>query len=223
MHAKLSKLELRKFHGNPIECYPFWESFESAVQKNPNLSGVDKFNYLKSLLVGNALNVIAGLVRLMSSLTSANYEKAVELLQARFRNRQIVISSHMEALTRIPKIMLIREVKRLRSLYDTVESHVRSLESMLISPDRYGCFLTPIIMQKLPEVFRIAITRDLGSETWNLKEILSGFHKELQLREQCLLNTKELRPLSSSQRGESLHSTSALFSNSSKGKKVARV
>ena len=104
-----------------------------------NLSGVDKFNYLKSLLVGVA--VVAGL-----ALTNANYEKAVELLQKRFGNRQIVISSHMEALTRIPKIMSISEVKRLRSLYDTVESHVRGLESMDISPDMYGCFLTPIIM-----------------------------------------------------------------------------
>jgi len=75
-------------------------------------------------------------------------------------------------------------------------------------------------MQKLPEEFRIAITRNLGSDTWNLKIILSEFHKELQLREQCLPNTKELRPSSLSQRGESLHSTSALFSNSSKDKKV---
>jgi len=74
----------------------------------------------------------------------------------------------MEALTRIPKIMSVSEVKLLRSLYDTVESHVRGLEGMEISPDMYGCFLTPIIMQKLPEEFRIAITRNLGSETWNL-------------------------------------------------------
>ena len=93
----------------------------------------------------------------------------------------------MEALTRIPK--------------NTVESHVRGLESMEISPDMYGCFLTPIIMQKLPEEFRIAITRNLGSETWNLKDILREFHKELQLREQCLLNIKEFRSSSSSQRG----------------------
>jgi len=93
---------------------------------------------------------------------------------------------------------------------------VRCLDSMEISPDMCGCFLTPIIMQKLPEEFRIAITRNLGSETWNLKDILSAFLRELQLREQCLLNTKELKPSSSSQRGESLHSTSAVFSNSSK-------
>ena len=135
MHAKLPKLELKKFHGNPIEWYPFWESFESAVHKNPNLSGVDKFNYLKSLLVETAQKVVAGL-----ALTSANYEKAVELLRARFGNRQIVISSHMEALTRIPKIMSISEIKRLRSLYDTVESHLRGMESIEISPDIYDCF-----------------------------------------------------------------------------------
>ena len=107
----------------------------------------------------------------------------------------------LEALTRIPK--------------NTVESHVRGLESMEISSDMYGCFLMPTIMQKLPEESRIAITCNLGSKTWNLKVILSEFHKELQLREQCLLSTKELRPSSSSQRGESLHSTSALFSGNS--------
>lgn len=135
----------------------------------------------------------------------------------------MVISSQMEALTKIPKITSISEVKRLRSLYDTVESHVRGLESVEISPDIYGCFLTPIIMQTLPEEFRIVITRNLGSETWDLKDILSEFHKELQLREQCLLNAKEVRPSTSNQRGESFHSTSALYSDSSEDKKVARV
>ena len=151
-HAKLPKLELKKFHGNPIEWYPFWESFESAVHKNSNLSGVDKFNYVKSLLTGIAQSIVTGL---------ALPEKAVELLKRRFGNRQVVISSHMEALTKIPKVPSTSEVKRLRSLYDRVESRVRGLESMEISSEMYGCFLTPIIMQKLPEEFRIAISRNL--------------------------------------------------------------
>ena len=169
-YAKLPKLELKKFHGNPMHWYPFWESFESAVHKNPNLSSVDKFNYLKSLLTGTAQSSVAGL-----ALTSANYEKAVDLLKQRFGNRQMVISSHIEVLTKLPKVESISEVKKLRSLYDTVESHVRGLEGMEISSEMYGCFLTPIVMQKLPEEFRIAITRNLGSETWNLKDILVEF------------------------------------------------
>lgn len=111
-HAKLPKLELKKFHGNPMHWYPFWESFESAVHKNPNLSSVDKFNYLKSLLTGTAQSSVAGL-----ALTSANYEKAVDLLKQRFGNRQMVISSHIEVLTKLPKVESIGEVKKLRSLY----------------------------------------------------------------------------------------------------------
>ena len=214
--AKLPKLELKKFHGNPIHWYPFWESFESAVHKNPNLSSVDKFNYLQSLLTGTARSTIAGL-----ALTSANYEKAVGLLKQRFGNRQMVISSHMEVLTKLPRVESISEVKKLRSLYDTVESHVRGLESMEISSEMYGCFLTPIVMQKLPEEFRIAITRNLESETWNLKDILGEFHKELQLREQCLVNNKDSRP--SHQRGESPFSTSALYTDSSENKQSPRV
>ena len=69
-HARLPKLEMKRFYGNPIEWLPFWESFESAVHNNPNLSAVDNFNYLKSLLMGTANNVVAGL-----ALTSANYER----------------------------------------------------------------------------------------------------------------------------------------------------
>jgi len=36
-HAKLPKLELKKFSGNPIYWHPFWESFESAIDKNTSL------------------------------------------------------------------------------------------------------------------------------------------------------------------------------------------
>ena len=97
MHAKLPKVELRKFHGHPIEWYPFWESFKSAVHKNPNLSGVDKFNYLKSHLWG-LRKMLSPVLRLRVQIMERR------LICFRFGNRQVVISSHMEALTRIPMI-----------------------------------------------------------------------------------------------------------------------
>ena len=39
--GKLPKLALKKFHGNPIDWYPFWKSFESAVHRDSALTGVD--------------------------------------------------------------------------------------------------------------------------------------------------------------------------------------
>jgi len=43
-----SMANYQEFHGNPIDWYPFWEVFKSAVYRNSALTGVDKFNYLKS-------------------------------------------------------------------------------------------------------------------------------------------------------------------------------
>ena len=58
--TKLPKLELKKFYGNPVEWVPFWDSFNSAVHQNSSISDVNKFNYLKYLIQGQAANTISG-------------------------------------------------------------------------------------------------------------------------------------------------------------------
>ena len=57
----------------------FWDSFESAIHSNDSLSNVDKFSYLRGLLLEPARSAIAGF-----ALASANNEAAVELLKKRF-------------------------------------------------------------------------------------------------------------------------------------------
>ena len=47
--VKLPKLSLRPFNGDITTWTSFWDSYESAIHKNPTLSEIDKFNYLKSL------------------------------------------------------------------------------------------------------------------------------------------------------------------------------
>ena len=57
---KLPKLELQTFHGNILKWQVFWDSFEASIHKNPNLLPVDKFNYLRAELEGDASVVISG-------------------------------------------------------------------------------------------------------------------------------------------------------------------
>ena len=71
----------------------FWDSYESAIHNNKELTDVDKFNYLRSLLERTAYDAIAGL-----TLSSANYREAIEILQKRFGNKLLIISKHMETL-----------------------------------------------------------------------------------------------------------------------------
>jgi hypothetical protein len=58
----------------------FWDSFEAAIDKNEELSSVDKFNYLNTLLEGAAAEAVAGL-----TLTSANYSEAVGVIEEALR------------------------------------------------------------------------------------------------------------------------------------------
>ena len=78
VRAKLPKLEVRKFGGNISECQEFWDSFESAIDQNETLAKIDKFSYLRGLLIEPARSAIAGF-----SLTSANYKAAIQLLKKR--------------------------------------------------------------------------------------------------------------------------------------------
>ena len=101
--TRLPKLELLKFRGNVITWMSFWDSFKSAVHDNPDISKVDKFNYLCSLLEGTASKVVQGL-----TLTDDNYDAAVALLTERFGQKQTIIAAHMDELTKLPNGTLDR-------------------------------------------------------------------------------------------------------------------
>ena len=58
---KLPKLELTEFHGNLLKCQEFWDSFDITVNRKPSLEDIDKLNYLRAQLHGEAKDVIGGL------------------------------------------------------------------------------------------------------------------------------------------------------------------
>ena len=72
--VRLPKLTIKPFNGQLTMWTPFWDSFSSTIHENPELSSVDKFNYLRSLVTHSALEAISGL-----TLTGANYDEAVEI------------------------------------------------------------------------------------------------------------------------------------------------
>ena len=88
---RLPKLVLPKFDGEITKFKSFWDSFYSAVNKNADLSSVDKFNYLHALLEGQAARAIQGL-----TLSESNYQAAVEILHEHFDKTQQIVSDHMD-------------------------------------------------------------------------------------------------------------------------------
>ena len=88
---KLSKLEIKKFSGEPTAWMTFIDSFEATVYRWTNLSDVEKFNYLL-YLQKDTLHTISHM-----PITNANYKKALELLRNRFGNPQKVSACYESA------------------------------------------------------------------------------------------------------------------------------
>ena len=157
--VKLPKLNLKRFTGEPLEWKSFMETFDAAVNSRPNLSNIEKFTYLKSFLEGIALQAIEGF-----PLTSENYIRAWNLLIERYGNPQLVISSHMNNLIKLEKVSGAN-VKELRTLYDKVTrtiSNTSALKSVGIESEHFGPLLIPIVLEKIPNVIRLQISRKLG-------------------------------------------------------------
>jgi hypothetical protein len=94
--TRLPKLSLLKFNGEITKFRTFWDSFQSAVDNNPNLTPIDKFNYLYSLLEGP---------------TDENYKSAVEILHNRFGKTQQVIAAHMPQVVEIALLQWRHSIK----------------------------------------------------------------------------------------------------------------
>ena len=127
---------------------------------------VEKFTYLRGHLQGTAFQAIEGF-----PLTSENYKHAWELLKERYGNPQLIISCHMNNLIKLDKVNGAN-VKELRDLYDKVESNVRALKTIGTHQEQVGPLLIPIILEKLPNVIRLQISRKLGKENWSIDDFL---------------------------------------------------
>lgn len=64
-------------------------------------------------------------------------------------------------------------LKALRQLYDTIESHVRGLKSLGVSADSYGSLLSSVLLNKLPQELRLIVSRKASGDDWEkLMELL---------------------------------------------------
>eukprot|EP00794_Sanderia_malayensis_P002587 gene2587-biopygen2120 len=177
----LPKIKLKKFSGEVTQWHSFWGSYKSVIHEEKSLNIITKFSYLRDLLEGNAASVIAGL-----STTQANYVSAIELLQRRVGDKQVIISGHHDALLRITPLTSSKNIRDIRELYDKVEVHVRVLQSLDVPTSSYGSLLVPVLLSKIPEDVRLLIGREIKDDKWELGRLLNSLRYEVENSETCL-------------------------------------
>ena len=176
VEAKLPKLQLPVFSGDVTTWKSFWEQFKVVVDDS-DMPDVTKFSYLQSLVKGEARAAIQGL-----ALTGANYKTACDILLQRFGRKERIIFSHIQELLSIqvprqPKVSILWKV------FDSLQTHVRSLEALGISGEQYGVVLTPLILSRLPPELRMEWARDGSQREGDLKFLLLFLQQEIERRE----------------------------------------
>ena len=151
-----------------------------------SLTTIEQFSYLKRQLEWPAADCIQGF-----SLTSKNYEEAKQLSEERFGNPQAIISAHMNVLLKLPELNN-DSVSRLSSFYNTIESNICPLLTMVLNPSHYGPLLLPVISERLPDAIKLLITRKLGKNNWKILELVECIKEEVDARENCEFSNEKL-------------------------------
>ena len=208
-HCKLPKLGLPQFAGNPLDWQGFWDQFRVSIHDNPSVNDIDKFNYLKGCLKGEAQATISGL-----TMSSENYTEAIDVLKDRFGNEQVLISAHMESLLKIDKIRSVTNIKGLRMLYTHVENCIRNLKALKLDTAGYGSLLIPILKDRLPDEINVIISRQFCGQVWSLDKVMEYFGNELKAQETCNLD----KVTSDFSRKREPYTTSGVFAHASNKK-----
>ena len=203
---------LPKFKGEITKFKSFWDSFDSAVNKNADLSSVDKFNYLHALLEGQTARAIQGL-----TLSETNYQAAVDILQERSGKTQQIISAHMDELLKLPTCTWDKP-GQLRIIYDKIKINVRGLESLGVKAEQDGSFLIPVIMSRLPAEVRLHVVRVSTKDVWEINELLKVIQAEVEAREMSdtmkIQEKKGTETTATPKRGFSLGTANSLLARS---------
>ena len=126
----------------------YWDQFKCAGHENQELSEVQKFTYLRSILKGSALHAIEGF-----EVTAANYEHAVAAILHQFGRKTIIVASLVKSIIKLEMKEKVSAAS-LRDLQDTLQNRIRAPKGLGFKPEdnaHVQMILIPLLEMKLPQ------------------------------------------------------------------------
>nr|XP_029708407.1 uncharacterized protein LOC115254858 [Aedes albopictus] len=141
--VSLPMLELPTFSGNYMDWPAFRDAFQALIDRNAQLSDVQKLLYLKSTLKGDAASMLDAM-----DITDVNYGIAWNLLMEQFENKRAIKQRHLHALFNIKQIPE-DSPKELRHLVTECQRNVDFLKQCGEPTDQWSSVLAYLISTKL--------------------------------------------------------------------------
>lgn len=121
---KLPTLVIPPFSGCYNEWPAFQDSFEAAVDKNESIGAGLKLQYLKSLLTGEALQLVTHF-----TITDVNYPIAWQLLVSRYNKKKNIVQDLISKFCQQPS-MHSGSAAKLRELASTSNEIIQALDAL---------------------------------------------------------------------------------------------
>ena len=84
-------------------------------------------------------------------MTNKNYAEALQILENRYGNKKVLISMFFNQILHAKPVTDVRDVGKLRELYDIIEMSTRNLKSLGVTSERFAPVIIPTILIKVPE------------------------------------------------------------------------
>ncbi|XP_011883660.1 PREDICTED: uncharacterized protein LOC105570820 [Vollenhovia emeryi] len=175
---RLPKLNLPSFSGKYDEWFPFYDSFNSIIHSNLSISKVQKLQYLKTSLTGEASNIISSL-----EISDINYEVAWNLLKERYDNKRIVVHTHIKAIMELPA-MTKENSTGLRRFSDGATRHIQALQALKRPTQHWDDIIVHVLSSKLDTLTLREWQASLGgSDPPTIKQFEEFINRRCQMLE----------------------------------------
>uniref|UniRef100_A0A0M3HS13 CCHC-type domain-containing protein n=1 Tax=Ascaris lumbricoides TaxID=6252 RepID=A0A0M3HS13_ASCLU len=175
LKINLPPITLPKFDGDPLEFRSYWDQFDNLVNRH-RIADVTKFIHLLATLQGRAKAALEGL-----PVTNASYAEAVDILQRRFGDKNVVRRALYVQIQNLPRCDKgVDSVGRLTQALDKICRQLRALGE---DPDHPAIILS--IQQKLsPHVLEEVTRSKPASEQWTLGSLQEALERYIRLKEE---------------------------------------
>ncbi|GFW90895.1 uncharacterized protein TNCV_2418881 [Trichonephila clavipes] len=140
---KLPKINIERFSSDYKDWPSFKDLYVSLVHDNMCLSNIQKFQYLRGLLLSEPANIIKHI-----PITETAYNKAWEKLLARYDKKKQIIFSLIKTFMEQPPFNDTNS-RNLRNVADTSDEVIRGLKSIDTKAESRDVLLIYILLQKV--------------------------------------------------------------------------
>ncbi|XP_067616447.1 uncharacterized protein [Eurosta solidaginis] len=143
--SKLPRLKLPSFDGKYSNYQNFISSFKQIIDREFNLTNIEKFNHLQNCLQGQALETVDAF-----QVTNENYPKALERLKVRYDNKTLIFLEGISSLFDLPAVTKPNGIQ-LRSVVDKASAIYGALTSLGTDRQISQAMLIYMVLQKSDE------------------------------------------------------------------------